>query len=122
MRSVVAIFGVLCVALVSVVERLGTVLQLSMSLSSVTNGPLLGIFTMGVLMPWVHGTGALTGGVTGLVTMAWLCFKAQSDIATGQLKFETKPVSTKECSYVFVSTAPMSMLASNITETLPPDE
>lgn len=56
MRAVVAIFGVICVALVFVVEHLGSVLQLSMSLGTISNGPLLGIFTIGVLLPWVHGT------------------------------------------------------------------
>jgi solute carrier family 5 (sodium-coupled monocarboxylate transporter), member 8/12 len=56
MRGVVAVFGAICVVLVFVVEKLGAVLQLSMSLGAVTQGPLLGIFTMGVMFPWVHGT------------------------------------------------------------------
>lgn len=56
MRGVVAVAGAICVALVFVVEHLGSVLQLSMSLGAVAHGPLLGIFTMGVLLPWVHGT------------------------------------------------------------------
>lgn len=55
MRSVVVGVGVLCVALVFLVEKLGTVLQLAMSLEAITNGPLLGIFTMGILMPFVNG-------------------------------------------------------------------
>lgn len=41
-RGVVAVFGAICVALVFVVEHLGSVLQLSMSLGSVAQGPLLG--------------------------------------------------------------------------------
>lgn len=60
MRGVVAVFGAICVALVFVVERLGAVLQLSMSLGAVAQGPLLGIFTMGVMFPWVHGTVSVT--------------------------------------------------------------
>lgn len=55
MRSVVVGVGVLCVALVSVVEKMGTVLQLTMSLEAITNGPLMGIFAMGILMPWING-------------------------------------------------------------------
>lgn len=55
MRSVVVGVGILCVALVFLVEKLGTVLQLAMSLEAITNGPLLGIFTMGILMPIVNG-------------------------------------------------------------------
>ena len=55
MRSVVVVLGVICVALVFVVEKLGMVLQLSMTLSSVTSGPLFGVFVMGVLFPWING-------------------------------------------------------------------
>ena len=55
MRSVVVIVGALCVGLVYVVEHMGTVLQLTMSLEAITNGPLFGIFTIGVFMPWING-------------------------------------------------------------------
>lgn len=121
MRGVVAIFGAICVCLVLVVEKLGSVLQLSMSLGAVTNGPLLGIFTMGVMFPWVHGTGALIGGSTGLGIMAWICAKAQAAIASGELKFITKPVNTLGCSYTFISSEPLSMLAINTTEKIIPE-
>lgn len=115
MRAVVAIFGTICVSLVFVVERLGAVLQLSMSLGAVTNGPLLGIFTMGVLIPWVHGRGAIIGGVTGLGMMAWICAKAQAAIASGELTFPVKPTTTQGCVYHFIPEAPYSMLAINMT-------
>jgi len=55
MRIVVIVFGAICVGLVLVVEKLGTVLQLTITLSSVANGPLLGIFTAGVMIPWIEG-------------------------------------------------------------------
>lgn len=55
LRVVVVVFGALCVGLVFIVERLGAVLQLSITLSSVANGPLLGIFTAGVMIPWIEG-------------------------------------------------------------------
>ena len=54
MRSVVVCVGVICLALVFVVEKMGTVLQLTMSLEAITNGPLLGVFSMGILMPWIN--------------------------------------------------------------------
>ncbi|KAL1376891.1 hypothetical protein pipiens_016617 [Culex pipiens pipiens] len=115
MRAVVGIFGSLCVVLVLVVEKLGAVLQLSMSLGSVSNGPLLGIFTIGVLIPWIEGTGAIIGGTIGLVVMSWVCFKAQIAIASGELAFNPKPVDTQGCSYHFIGSEPMSMLAINAT-------
>lgn len=122
MRGVVAVFGAICVCLVMVVEKLGTVLQLSMSLGAVTNGPLLGIFTMGVMVPWVHGMGAVVGGATGLGVMAWICASAQAAIATGELSFVPKPVNTHGCSYTFIADDPLSMLAHNKTAGLILDE
>lgn len=118
MRGVVAVFGGICVILVLVVEKLGSVLQLSMSLGAVSNGPLLGIFTMGVLLPWIHGLGAIVGGFTGLSVMAWICARAQAAIHSGELVFAPKPTDTDGCSYTFISDDPMSMLAINTTETL----
>lgn len=55
------------------------------------------------------------GSSTALSFMAWLCFRAQRAIATGELKFAKKIVSTSGCSYSFVADEAMSMLAMNGT-------
>lgn len=55
MRLSVLLLGALCVILVFVIEQLGhAVLQLSITLSSVTSGPLLALFLMGLLLPWIN--------------------------------------------------------------------
>ncbi|XP_061386446.1 sodium-coupled monocarboxylate transporter 1 [Musca vetustissima] len=118
MRFVVVVFGALCVGLVFVVEQLGTVLQLSITLSSVANGPLLGIFTAGLMIPWVGGTGALVGGFVSLAFMVWMCVSAQLDLASGAVKYIRKPFTTVGCNYTFVDLIPMSQVAENITEVL----
>ena len=56
MQVVVVLFGALCVALVFVVEKLGVVLQLSASLSSISQGPVLAVFIEGIFLPWVNST------------------------------------------------------------------
>ncbi|EDW07322.2 uncharacterized protein Dmoj_GI15680 [Drosophila mojavensis] len=86
---------------VFIVEKLGAVLQLTITLTSVANGPLLGIFTSGVLLPWVNSKGALLGGVSSLLVMAWMCIKAQHDLVTGDLVYQRKPYSTLGCNYTF---------------------
>lgn len=53
MRGTVLVVGLISVALVFVVENMGTVLQLSITLSSVTGGPIFGLFIMGLMCPWV---------------------------------------------------------------------
>lgn len=55
------------------------------------------------------------GSSTALSFMTWLCFRAQRAIATGELKFAKKIVSTSGCRYHFVADASMSMLAMNGT-------
>ncbi|XP_030381689.1 sodium-coupled monocarboxylate transporter 1 [Scaptodrosophila lebanonensis] len=103
MRSVVVVFGALCVTLVLAVEKLGSVLQLTITLSSVANGPLLGIFTAGVMIPWVAAKGALLGGFSSLLLMAWMCVSAQRDLVTGTLVYSRKPYSTMGCNYTYGS-------------------
>ncbi len=53
MRGTVLVIGIVSVALVFVVQHLGTVLQLTFTLSSLAAGPLFGLFFMGVMCPWV---------------------------------------------------------------------
>lgn len=59
--------------------------------------------------------GAFVGSATALSFMAWLCFNAQRAITTGELKFDTKDVSTSGCTYHFIAEEAMSMLAINGT-------
>jgi solute carrier family 5 (sodium-coupled monocarboxylate transporter), member 8/12 len=55
------------------------------------------------------------GSATALSFMTWLCISAQHAITTGELKFDTKNISTLGCSYHFISEEAMSMLAINET-------
>ncbi|KAJ9585535.1 hypothetical protein L9F63_002652, partial [Diploptera punctata] len=97
MKVMVMIIGLICVALVFVVERMGTLVQAGKSLSGITAGPLLGVFSMGMFFPWANATGALVGGVTSMVFVGWLSIGSQLAIASGQIRFPTKPVSVEEC-------------------------
>lgn len=102
LKLTVVVLGVTCVALVFVVEKTGShVLQLSTNLASITSGPSLGIFSMGVLLPWVNAKGALIGGISGLGFMGWISLSAEAAIASGRIKFDEKPVSTEGCYYSF---------------------
>lgn len=55
--------------------------------------------------------------------MTWICAKAQAAIASGELFFITKPLTTSGCSYTFMPLKPLNMLAFNVTEspTIEPD-
>jgi solute carrier family 5 (sodium-coupled monocarboxylate transporter), member 8/12 len=52
--------------------------------------------------------------------MTWICFAAQRAIASGELQFPTKAVSTSGCTYLFAADDAMSA-ANQTTPTNPPD-
>ncbi|XP_058800852.1 sodium-coupled monocarboxylate transporter 1 isoform X1 [Phymastichus coffea] len=115
MKLTVLVLGVLCTCLVFVVEKTGShVLQLSMSLSAITSGPSLGVFAMGVLLPWINANGALVGGLSGLSFMGWISLSAEAAIASGRIRFDEKPVSVEGCTYSFHQ-------AENLLLLLPPE-
>lgn len=49
MKGLVVINGIICVVLIFLVEKLGSVLQISLSFTGMTAGPILGLFTLGML-------------------------------------------------------------------------
>lgn len=54
MKCIVVVIGVISTALVFVVEHLGSILPLSVSFGGMVNGPLLGMFTLGMLVPFAN--------------------------------------------------------------------
>ncbi|KFM71628.1 Sodium-coupled monocarboxylate transporter 2, partial [Stegodyphus mimosarum] len=65
-------YGVACIVLVAVVERLGAILQLSLSVFGVIGGPVLGVFTLGIFFPWANVKGAVVGLITGIIAVLWI--------------------------------------------------
>jgi Na+/proline symporter len=101
MRGTVLFLGVLSVGLVYVVQHMGSVLQLSMSIPTACFGPMLGVFTIGFLIPWIGTKPTLIAAIFSCASMMFLVFKAQAEIALGNIKFPMKPLFTDGCSYNF---------------------
>lgn len=53
-KGMVVFIGILCLMLVFVVEKLGSVFSLAISVSGVTSGTLLGIFFLGMFSPKIN--------------------------------------------------------------------
>ncbi|XP_046397672.1 uncharacterized protein LOC124164392 [Ischnura elegans] len=97
MKIICAVLGVICVAMVFVVENLGAVIQLSASFSGITSGPLLALFALGMFFPWTNTKGTLAGGYIGLLAMGWIVISSQYRISSGKVKLPVKPMSTAGC-------------------------
>ncbi|XP_077260303.1 sodium-coupled monocarboxylate transporter 1-like isoform X1 [Temnothorax americanus] len=106
MKGIVVIAGAISVGLVFLVERLGSVFQIAVSMRGVTDGPSLGLFMLGMLVPWANAKGALFGGYVGLISMLWLVGGAQWHTIHDRIKYNSLPTSTDGCSYPLNQTLP----------------
>ncbi|XP_037954460.1 sodium-coupled monocarboxylate transporter 1 isoform X3 [Teleopsis dalmanni] len=118
MRTVVIVFGLSSIGLVYVVEKLGMMLQLSVSLQSIIYGPMLGIFSVGMLMPWINEKCVLSGSIISVLTMTWICVNAQIANVTGTFRQPKLPVSIESCDYNFNSSR---YINSTIAQPIPHD-
>ncbi|KAJ0180519.1 hypothetical protein K1T71_003923 [Dendrolimus kikuchii] len=92
-RWICLVCGALSFALVFVVERLGPVLQLALSFNGIAGGVSLGLFSLGMLVPWANAKGAVAGGVFGLLLVAVVGGGAQ----LAQVPLPRLPTSTDGC-------------------------
>ncbi|XP_022915693.2 sodium-coupled monocarboxylate transporter 2-like [Onthophagus taurus] len=95
LKLIVAAIGVICTALVYAVEQLGNVLPLVLSVFGVAGGPILGIFTVGMMVPMVNSIGALIGGIVSLVVMSWIV--VGTHIYRTTHPYSLLPISTDGC-------------------------
>ncbi|XP_067006335.2 sodium-coupled monocarboxylate transporter 1 [Anabrus simplex] len=114
MKSVVVIVGMMGFALVFVIEKLGSVLQVVLTVGVMADGPLVGIFCMGFLLPWVNSKGMLAGGIAGIIVVAWASLGAYIAIVAGRVNFPTKPFTVEGCAY--------NVTSQNMTIASPPPD
>uniref|UniRef100_A0A1Y1KD11 Sodium/solute symporter n=1 Tax=Photinus pyralis TaxID=7054 RepID=A0A1Y1KD11_PHOPY len=97
LKLIVVVGGIICILLVFVVEKMGGILQLTVTFSGITSGSLLGLFTLGMIFPFANSKGALCGGVAGLVFNSWLVLSNQWYKYQGLIKDYPKPLSVEGC-------------------------
>ena len=83
--------------MVFVVDRLGDIFRTSQVLHGITAGAMLGIFTLGMLVPWATSKGAIVGGLTSILFMIWVIVGAQVNMAQKRLVYPPLPTSTENC-------------------------
>ncbi|KMQ94279.1 sodium-coupled monocarboxylate transporter 1 [Lasius niger] len=96
-RWISIFFGALSFALVFVVERLGSVLQVALSFNGMVGGVTLGLFSLGMFVPWANAKGAIVGAITSLVVVLWIGLGAQVAAVNGQIQLDSKPISIAGC-------------------------
>ncbi|XP_071115367.1 sodium-coupled monocarboxylate transporter 2-like [Haliotis cracherodii] len=67
-----ALCGCVCIGLAFVAGNFGNMLQLSYIIMSVFDGPVFGVFVLGMFFPRANKWGALCGYICSLVFMTWI--------------------------------------------------
>lgn len=72
-------YGIFSFGLVFVVERLGGILQATLTLNGLIGGVTLGLFSLGILFRHANAKGALYGGILSLAFVIYIGVMAQID-------------------------------------------
>uniref|UniRef100_A0A1B6JU79 Sodium/solute symporter n=2 Tax=Homalodisca liturata TaxID=320908 RepID=A0A1B6JU79_9HEMI len=108
LKIIVLVIGLICICMVFVVEKLGSLFQMALSLLGVTNGALVGVFSLGIFIPRANAKGAMVGSIVSMVTMAVVISGAQYYKASGLLKFPGKLTSIDGCPADLLTSLPFN--------------
>ncbi|KAK4876942.1 hypothetical protein RN001_009448 [Aquatica leii] len=97
LKSIVIISGLLCIVSVFLVEQLGGIIPILSSLTSITGGPLLGLFTLGIAVPRANAKSSLTGGIIGAAFVLWITVGNYYYKQNGVIKETPKSSSVINC-------------------------
>uniref|UniRef100_A0A2S2Q026 Sodium-coupled monocarboxylate transporter 2 n=1 Tax=Sipha flava TaxID=143950 RepID=A0A2S2Q026_9HEMI len=96
-KFTVVVIGVICTFLVYMIEKMNGIIQVSISLNSVTIGAVISVFTLGITFPRANSRGVMYGMLSSIVIMVWIVSGAQIAMYNGELKFVKKNVSIAGC-------------------------
>ncbi|XP_075534774.1 sodium-coupled monocarboxylate transporter 1-like [Dermacentor variabilis] len=72
LKVLTVVFGVIVVAMVYVAQQMGDVLQSALSILGIVGGPLVGVYSLGIFVPFANSIGATAGLVAGVATLSWI--------------------------------------------------
>ncbi|XP_076801199.1 sodium-coupled monocarboxylate transporter 1-like [Clavelina lepadiformis] len=71
-RGLVVFYGGVCMLFAYLTSTLGHLLQAAISVLGLVGGPLLGLYTLGILFPFANSWGAFVGTNAGLAAAIWV--------------------------------------------------
>ncbi|XP_030380458.1 sodium-coupled monocarboxylate transporter 2 [Scaptodrosophila lebanonensis] len=96
-KSTVIFLGLVSMALVTFLDKLGSILGAATALTGIAAGTTFGLFTLGMLVPWANNVGTAVGGVVSALTASWISFGSQFAMAAGELNSQRLDVFVDGC-------------------------
>ncbi|XP_034983687.2 sodium-coupled monocarboxylate transporter 1-like [Zootoca vivipara] len=90
------LYGSVCLSMAGVASVMSSFLQASFSLFGIVGGPLLGIFSLGILMPFANSKGAFSGLLCGFTIVLWIAFGSRRHPAPPHRTLPL-PLSVRNC-------------------------
>ncbi|KAJ7329957.1 hypothetical protein JRQ81_016131 [Phrynocephalus forsythii] len=76
-RGMSLFYGGVCIAMAALASLLGGLLQAALSIFGMIGGPLLGLFSLGILCSFANPVGAFVGLICGFTSSLWVGIGAQ---------------------------------------------
>lgn len=130
-KGSILLLGCLTMLLLMIVDKLGGILVLATSLSSIAAGTTFGLFTLGMLNPYANNKGAIFGAFMGtsqafvtclymktkmtnclplgMIVSGWISFGMQAAVASGTIVPHRLGVSIDECPTSNGTTTPIGV-------------
>ena len=110
------VVGLLGMGMAFLLQHLGSIFEISVSIRSVAEGPLLGLFVLGMMCPWVGKRGALAGCLLALGVMHWLVIGNQWHVYNQRIRHTALPTSIENCPYPLNETVLSTGLGTDAEE------
>uniref|UniRef100_A0A4W4DVC4 Solute carrier family 5 member 12 n=1 Tax=Electrophorus electricus TaxID=8005 RepID=A0A4W4DVC4_ELEEL len=119
-KALCVVFGVACTSMAVAASYMGSIVQAALSIHGMCGGPMLGLFSLGILFPFTNSKGAAGGLIVGSALSFWVGVGAfihpAPDTNTRPL-----PLSTENCSIVnhtapLITQTPLIMSISSASE------
>ncbi|XP_058988274.1 sodium-coupled monocarboxylate transporter 2-like isoform X2 [Musca domestica] len=97
MKLFVVAMGCYCIAGGFLVEQFSSILQTILTIIALNTGAVVGVFTLGMLVPRVNGKVAIASIGVSMAIMLWIIGNAQMRFKSGAIKYDPLPTRIDEC-------------------------
>ncbi|KAL6474235.1 hypothetical protein MHYP_G00177960 [Metynnis hypsauchen] len=71
-KALCVVFGVACTSMAVAASSMGAIVQAALSIHGMGGGPMLGLFSLGILFPFINSKGAIGGLMLGTALSFWV--------------------------------------------------